>query len=333
MAKKLSQGNGYKQLVLKIKKELTALEVLIKGRALQSYWNVGKYISEDLLKNQSHSGYGENLYRRLSNNLPLSDRTLKRTVQFYRTYPIRPPATELQWTHYIHLLSIEGKSQRKGLQQMAINKDWCPTELKNYISELKQKQTQQNRPKEIPLLSFTRGRLNTYKIVASEEEETMPLLVDLGFQMRKTLPQVNKLGIMAGETIEVIKGKIKKATIEPEQLYTYKAYVEEVIDGDTLWVLIDTDFGMLIRQKLRLRGIDCPELSTERGQRAKKFVQNELKNCDFIIIKTHKDKVDKYDRYITDIFYMRDKDNAQVVLKEGNFLNQELLDNHLAIAL
>ena len=87
---------------------------------------------------------------------------------------------------------------------------------------------------------------------------------------------------------------------------------------------------MLIRQKLRLRGIDCPELSTAEGQRAKRFVQERLKGLDFIIIKTYKDRVDKYDRYLVDLFYSRDEKDPQKILKEGIFLNQELLDKGLA---
>jgi endonuclease YncB( thermonuclease family) len=96
-------------------------------------------------------------------------------------------------------------------------------------------------------------------------------------------------------------------------------------------VLIDLGFDLFIQQKLRLRGIDCPEIDTEEGVKAKKFVQARLNSCDFIVIKTYKDTFDKYDRYLADIFYLKDTEDAQQVAQAGNYLNQELLDDKLAV--
>ena len=42
------------------------------------------------------------------------------------------------------------------------------------------------------------------------------------------------------------------------------------------------------------------------------------------MIKTH--GTDKYARYVTDVFYLPDEANSARVAREGNFLNQELLD-------
>ena len=111
-------------------------------------------------------------------------------------------------------------------------------------------------------------------------------------------------------------------------------------------VNIDLGFGNWMRQKLRLRGIDAPEISTQKGQKAKQFVEAVLKDIPFVIIKTHGS--DKYDRYLVDIFYpplelrrtgsplkfrrtgLQDELNPQVVLEQGIFLNQQLLDLGLA---
>ena len=54
------------------------------------------------------------------------------------------------------------------------------------------------------------------------------------------------------------------------------------------------------------------------GKRAKAFVEKALKGVEYIIVRSSKS--DKYDRYL-DIFYG----------KEEMFLNQELLDNNLAV--
>ena len=65
-------------------------------------------------------------------------------------------------------------------------------------------------------------------------------------------------------------------------------------------------------------------MDTKAGQDAKKYVEAKLKEVEFVVVKTHKS--DKYDRYLTDIFYLKDEDNPLAVLEEGTFLNQELLD-------
>ena len=77
-----------------------------------------------------------------------------------------------------------------------------------------------------------------------------------------------------------------------------------------------------------MRGIDAPELPTKEGVEAKKFVEAKLKETEFVIVKTY--KADKYDRYLADIFYQAKEKEAQVVLAQGTFLNQELLDLGLA---
>jgi endonuclease YncB( thermonuclease family) len=52
--------------------------------------------------------------------------------------------------------------------------------------------------------------------------------------------------------------------------------------------------------KLRLRGLDCPEVSTAAGRAAKAFVDALLRPGDAVIVSTT--KPDKYDRYLADVF-------------------------------
>lgn len=123
----------------------------------------------------------------------------------------------------------------------------------------------------------------------------------------------------------------KKIIISKDELFTTKAYVDKIIDGDTLLVSFDFNLDVSISQKLRLRGIDCPEMDTEEGKRAKRFVESRLKPCEFIIVKTYKDRSDKFDRYLADVFYQTGASDPLLVAREGKFLNQELLDERLAV--
>ena len=377
--------DSFSALVQRINKELKSLEFLLRSNTLISYWRVGRYISEALLENKGRAGYGEHFYERLARRTPVSSRTLERTVQFYQAYPIPTDLSELGWSHFLYLLTIKDQSKRKLLEKKAISEGWNSEELLKHIKALRQKEIQ---PKadlrqrrissglkplaEIPQLSFTRGKLNCYRLL---EPELLPsgreseLLIDLGFRMRREFPESKALGLEAGDCIRLGTGSNSSTSVSPgtglalnsktslniekisatlEELFTYVACVQKIIDADTLWALIDAGFGRLIQQKLRLRGIDCPELSTPEGQRAKRFVQERLKNLDFIIIKTYKDTVDKYDRYLVDLFYppqkvwrtgppltlrrtgLKDEKDPQKVLEEGIFLNQELLDKGLA---
>ena len=113
-----------------------------------------------------------------------------------------------------------------------------------------------------------------------------------------------------------------------EPAYTYSAQVESVIDGDTIWTIIDLGFGTLSRQKLRLNYIDTPELGTAPGQKASRYVRRILKANPNIVICTHKH--DKYTRYLADVFYLPGARSPKRILQEGIYLNQELLDKSLA---
>jgi hypothetical protein len=112
------------------------------------------------------------------------------------------------------------------------------------------------------------------------------------------------------------------------ELHNYVGVVERVIDGDTIEVRIDLGFDVWRVEKIRLRGIDAPELGSKPGRRAKKFVAERLEAAPFVGLKTY--KTDKYARYIADVFYHTEKTSPAEAFALGVFLNQELLDEGLA---
>ena len=65
-----------------------------------------------------------------------------------------------------------------------------------------------------------------------------------------------------------------------DKVYFYKAYVEKVYDGDTITCTIDCGFNMSMKnQKIRLYGINCPELrGTEKE--AGKVARDQLRKVD-----------------------------------------------------
>jgi endonuclease YncB( thermonuclease family) len=111
-------------------------------------------------------------------------------------------------------------------------------------------------------------------------------------------------------------------------IYTYRAVPEKVVDGDTLDVRIDLGFDVWAVQRIRLRGIDTPEINTPEGRRATRFVKKAVGKLPFVVVRTY--KTDKYARYVADLFYDPAGQDKQEVYLKGRFLNQELLDEGLA---
>jgi len=112
------------------------------------------------------------------------------------------------------------------------------------------------------------------------------------------------------------------------RVHNYAAEVQRVIDGDTLEVRIDLGFDTWRAEKIRLRGVDAPELRTPAGKRARKFVGKELAGVKRVVVRTY--KTDVYARYVGDVFYSRSSDDKDEIFARGSFLNQELLDAGMA---
>jgi micrococcal nuclease len=74
----------------------------------------------------------------------------------------------------------------------------------------------------------------------------------------------------------------------------YVRKVENVVDGDTIDVLIDLGFDILFQSRVRLAGIDTPESRTKDlkekalGLESKEYLKKYLKDAKSVVIKTEK---------------------------------------------
>ena len=102
-------------------------------------------------------------------------------------------------------------------------------------------------------------------------------------------------------------------------MYTYKAKLVRVIDGDTIDAEIDLGFNVLIRQRIRLYGINTPECRTtdleekEKGLAAKERLV-ELLPKEFIV-ETVLNKRGKFGR-ILGILHSESEDGTRVNINE-----------------
>lgn len=102
-------------------------------------------------------------------------------------------------------------------------------------------------------------------------------------------------------------------------LYTYRASVIKVVDADT--VDLDVDLGFDIHQFMRVRlyGINAPEMRTQEGKDARDFLLSIMPLDAEVLMHSVKDKRDKYGRYLATLEY------------GGVIINDELVANEHAV--
>lgn len=335
MPKQEILDKSYLKFLNNLKSILVHSLKIIEEQRAKTYWQTGQLISTYLLESKQ---YGDGLFIRLSQDLGIRERTLYRSVQFFEVFPNLSALKNLSWNHYILLLAVEDANKRDFFKKQAVRQSWSSRQLQKSIRiyKLQLKNSIKKLPKseKPPKLSVTRGKLFTYKLIKPERitPQSTELLVDCGFDIWREIPLKGISKPEDGQIVESNKTdsgyKFQDTDATTKQLYTYKSFVEKVTDADTIWVNIDLGFESWTRQKLRFRGIDAPEISTKKGERAKEFVEATLSKVKFIVIRSA--SLDKYGRPLSDILYLEGETDPQKVLEEGIYLNQQLLDLGLA---
>jgi len=109
------------------------------------------------------------------------------------------------------------------------------------------------------------------------------------------------------------------------QPYTFKAQLDHVWDGDTIWLEIDRGEGWSSVGKYRLYGVDTPEIrgaSDEEeayGDEATEFVKNLLLMQSELVVSTYKGR-SKYD-WLVDIWVKTDTDYkllSEIIIEAGH---------------
>ena len=121
------------------------------------------------------------------------------------------------------------------------------------------------------------------------------------------------------------KISLKKSKLNSDQLHTYKAYLDRVVDGDTIHVTLDLGFKIRHKEILRLAKINAPEAETFEGKKSSDALKKILAEVPFLIVKTN--KTDIYGRYVADVFLAgKNETDSEKVASEGVYLNQLLID-------
>jgi len=294
-------------------------------------WQLGKIIDEHLIEND-RADYGAQLFKQIEKDTAITGRTLYQMRSFYKTYPSLPEAEKkLSWSHYRNLSSVKDEEKRKYLEDLTINNNFGSAKLQREITKLnsrKKNLKEKSLKKKSTKLSVQRGLLFTYKIAAMPASSAS--FIDCGFNIFTEIKTSLKND---GEIVESVKKSetfgLKKSTAQPQQIHCYKAFLDKVVDGDTLHVTLDLGFKIRHKEILRLAKINAPEIATTEGKKSAEALKEILQGVEFLIVKTN--KTDIYGRYVADVFFVQGggKVNAQKVADEGVYLSQLLLDKGL----
>lgn len=86
-------------------------------------------------------------------------------------------------------------------------------------------------------------------------------------------------------------------------MYEYRASAVRVIDADTIDIDIDLGFRLTSRQRVRLAGINAPEVNTPAGMVAKAYLTTYLEVGALLTVQSEKPGGgDKYGRYLATLW-------------------------------
>jgi micrococcal nuclease len=102
-------------------------------------------------------------------------------------------------------------------------------------------------------------------------------------------------------------------------MYEYSAELVSLYDGDTLRFDIDLGLDVWVRNvPCRVYGIDCPEMRTPEGKNARAFAKALLPIGTKVTIKTHKDRKEKFGRWLVEITLHNGESYATRMIAQGH---------------
>jgi micrococcal nuclease len=103
-------------------------------------------------------------------------------------------------------------------------------------------------------------------------------------------------------------------------MFEYRGKILEVYDGDTFKAEIDLGFGVALKKvTFRMYGINAPEMkgtSKDAGTVTRDRLRSLIHGKD-VTLKTHKDKQEKYGRWLAEVYTLDGVYVNDLLIKEG----------------
>ena len=119
--------------------------VTVNSTTVVLYWQIGKRIREDVLKNE-RAGYGEQIVSTLSKHLlseygsGFSEKSLHRMIQFAEVFPdqkiVASLMRQLSWTHFLQLIPLEEGGKREFYAEMCRVEGWSVRQLRDRMNSM-----------------------------------------------------------------------------------------------------------------------------------------------------------------------------------------------------
>ncbi len=324
-------AQDYQKVLQEVRSSMALAQDKIARSKVEMAWKIGRVIEKTLPKSDKEK-YGQKLVEQLERDVLISASTLYKMHSFYQSYPRLPKDDpKLNWSHYRVLSGVKDVEKRRMLEDLTTQNLLSSTELQKEVTKSKKlapKPQQKNKK-----IQPTRGKIFTYKIVDIDKlgKGLIAKVIDCGFkifrEVKEVLPKDSQVVFVSKKDD---KYSLQKSNIRPQQVYTYKAFLKRVVDGDTLHAYIDLGFGMFHEETIRLAKINTAESKTDGGKIASEELEKILNSVPFFILKSI--KTDIFNRYVADIFLPKNakENDLQKIADEGVYLNQMLLDRGLA---
>jgi len=154
------------RVALTINSELTLL-----------YWNIGKQINEDILKN-NRADYGKSIVLELSNALTskygegFTKRNIHNFIKFNELNPdiqiVHTVCAQLSWSHIREIISIKDELKRKFYTQICIHERWSVRTLQERMGSMLYERTAISKKPELTIV-------NELELLKSEKKMTPDL--------------------------------------------------------------------------------------------------------------------------------------------------------------
>jgi predicted nuclease of restriction endonuclease-like (RecB) superfamily len=158
----------------------------VNASAVSLYWSIGQRINKEILK-LGRAEYGEQIIKNLAQHLMAlhgrgyGHRNLHRMLQFARYYPDRKIVsslmTQLGWTHFIYLLTIDDPVKRDFYAEMCRIEGWRTRDLIKKMQSMLYERTALSKKPEAIILKEIEKLRHTGEVTA-DVVFTDPLLLE-----------------------------------------------------------------------------------------------------------------------------------------------------------
>lgn len=112
-------------------------------------------------------------------------------------------------------------------------------------------------------------------------------------------------------------------------VYEFECVVSKVVDGDTVDLILDLGFNIKIKERVRLYGINAPEIRSPnrqekmKGDLSRKFLEQQLMESNKLFLHSKIFEHDKYGRCVGIIFTESCVDINTLMVTSGHAVAKE----------